>query len=460
MRCLLFAVLFLTCFSSMALDRFQVEGYVLPNGLQLLLKPAEKGHVSIRLVVGIGFDDFPCADKELPHLLEHLLFSGIDDSGEGGLEQQMQALGGEWNAFTSNTDTTFVIEAPAQNQRKVLDLLLNVLTHTQVNQANLDTAKRIVEREDGGHYSHLQRWLDKRDLGHTASSQLAVEMGLKCAERPEVDHLTLEQIESIHDNWYAANNMTLIIVGDLDKLLPAYLERTFGQLNAVDPSEHPPLASASEKAEPERTLVRGTLGDGAKLHLFFTEPDMGEQHDETWDLVKAYLDWALYSELRLDKGYSYGPWADREAFGDTGFLSLNADVDRDDVDAAVASVRSMLERLRMEGMDPATFARLQQASIAKQAWAVQGNSALADYYWGALNDYEDGRFEDPAKRTRGVSLDLANRAMRQLLTQPGYLRIEEPLVSYDELYEIGVALGVLVVLLIAWRWRVYKKRPL
>jgi len=459
MRCLLFAVLFLTSFSSMALDRFQVEGYVLPNGLQLLLKPAEKGHVSIRLVVGIGFDDFPCADKELPHLLEHLLFSGIDDSGEGGLEQQMQALGGEWNAFTSNTDTTFVIEAPAQNQRKVLDLLLNVLTHTQVNQANLDTAKRIVEREDGGHYSHLQRWLDKRDLGHSASNQLAVEMGLKCAERPEVDHLTLEQIESIHDNWYAANNMTLIIVGDLDKLLPAYLERTFGQLNAVDPREHPPLATISEKADPERTLVRGALGDGAKLHLFFTEPDMGEQHDETWDLVKAYLDWALYSELRLDKGYSYGPWADREAFGDTGFLSLNADLDRDDVDAAVASVRSMLERLREEGMDPATFARLQQASIAKQAWAVQGNSALADYYWGALNDYEDGHFEDPAKRTRGVSLDLANRAMRQLLTQPGYLRIEEPLVSYDELYEIGVALGVLVVLLIAWRWRVYKKRP-
>ncbi|MFY1665735.1 M16 family metallopeptidase [Pseudomonas sp. Pseu.R1] len=459
MRCLLFAVLFLTSFSSMALDRFQVEGYVLPNGLQLLLKPAEKGHVSIRLVVGVGFDDFPCADKELPHLLEHLLFSGIDDSGEGGLEQQMQALGGEWNAFTSNTDTTFVIEAPAQNQRKVLDLLLNVLTHTQINQANLDTAKRIVEREDGGHYSHLQRWLDKRDLGHSASSQLAVEMGLKCAERSEVDHLTLEQVETLHDNWYASNNMTLIIVGDLDKLLPAYLERTFGQLNGVDPTEHPPLATASEKAEPERTLVRGTLGDGAKLHLFFTEPDMGEQHDETWDLVKAYLDWALYSELRLDKGYSYGPWVDREAFGDTGFMSLNADLDRDDVESAVSSVRAMLEQLRKEGMDPATFARLQQASIAKQAWAVQGNSALADYYWGALNDYEDGRFEDPGKRTKAVSLDLANRALRQMLTQPGYLRIEEPLLSYDELYEIGLALGALMVLLIVWRWRVYKKRP-
>jgi predicted Zn-dependent peptidase len=460
MRCLLFVCLLLTSLSSMAIDRFRVEGYVLPNGLQLLLKPAEKGHVSIRLVVGVGFDDFPCQDKELPHLLDHLLFSGIDDSGEGGLEQQMQALGGEWNAFTSNTDTTFVIEAPAQNQRKVLDLLLDVLTHTQINQSNLDTAKRIVEREDGGHYSHLQRWLDKRDLGNSAGNQLAVELGLKCAERPEVDHLTLEQIEHVHDNWYAANNMTLIIVGDLDKLLPAYLERTYGQLNAVDPSEHPQLAAVSEKADPERTLIRGFLGDGAKLHLLFPEPDMGEQHDETLDLVRAYLDWALYSDLRLDKGLSYGPSADREAFGDTGFLTLNADLDRDDVDAAVAAVRGMLERLRKDGMDPATFARLQQAAIAKQAWAVQGNSALADYYWGALNDYEDGRFEDPAKRTRAVSLDLANHALRQMLTQPGYLRIEKPLVSYDELYEIGLGVLALIVLLIVWRWRAYKKRSL
>src|SRR3546814_334129 len=122
MRCLLLAVLLLGSLPVVALDRFQVEGYVLPNGMQLLLKPgSERGHVAIRLVVGVGLDDFNCADKELPHLLEHLLFSGVDDGGEGGLEERMQALGGEWNAFTSNADTTFVIEAPASNQRKALE---------------------------------------------------------------------------------------------------------------------------------------------------------------------------------------------------------------------------------------------------------------------------------------------------------------------------------------------------
>ncbi|NWD53116.1 insulinase family protein, partial [Pseudomonas gingeri] len=151
-----------------AFVRLQVEGYTLPNGLQLLLKPGTgRGHVAIRLVVGVGLDDFSCDEKELPHLLEHLLFSGIDGGGEGDLEDRMQALGGEWNAYTSNADTTFVIEAPAQNQRKVLDLLLAILTRTQLTDANINAAKQVVEREDGGHYSHLQRLLDRQDLGHT-----------------------------------------------------------------------------------------------------------------------------------------------------------------------------------------------------------------------------------------------------------------------------------------------------
>lgn len=458
MRCLLFACLLLGSFHCFALDRFKVEGYMLPNGLQLLLKPgSERGHVAIRLVVGVGLDDFSCADKELPHLLEHLLFSGIDASGEGGLEERMQALGGEWNAYTSNADTTFVIEAPAKNQRKVLDLLLELLTRTEFDDAAINAAKQVVEREDGGHYSHLQRWLDRQDLGHKASNQLAVELGLKCPERAEVDHLTREQLEKVRKGWYAPNNMTLIVVGELDRLLPAYLERTYGQLSPVDPTDHSPLPAIESKAALQRDLVQGWVGGGAKLHWLFPEPVLANQHDETFDLLKDYLDWALYSQLRLEHGLSYGPWSEREVFGGVGFLSLSADLERDDLPEAEKVLNDMKAGLLKNGLDAVTFARLQQAAIARQAWAVQGNSALADYYWSALGDYDNGRFANPAMRLQAVTLKQANQAMRQLLEQPGYLRIEKPLLSYDSLTWIaGGLLGLIVIVLLAWR--LYRKK--
>ena len=78
MRWLILTCLLLGSTPGFALDRNQVEGYLLPNGLQVLLKSGyERDHVSIRLVVGIGLDDFPCARRELPHLLEHLLFLSL-----------------------------------------------------------------------------------------------------------------------------------------------------------------------------------------------------------------------------------------------------------------------------------------------------------------------------------------------------------------------------------------------
>ncbi|GLH48395.1 M16 family metallopeptidase [Pseudomonas lactis] len=457
MRRLLLACLLLGSAHAFAFDRLQVEGYTLPNGLQLLLKPGtERGHVAIRLVVGVGLDDFGCEEKELPHLFEHLLFSGIDGGGEGDLEDRMQALGGEWNAYTSNADTTFVIEAPAQNQRKVLDLLLAILTRTQLTDAHINAAKQVVEREDGGHYSHLQRLLDRQDLGHSASNQLAVELGLKCAERAEVSHLTRDQLEKLRNEWYAPNNMTLIVVGDLDKLLPAYLERTYGQLDPVEPSEHRPLPEIQHTAASHRDLIRGWVGDGAKLHWLFPEPVLDDQHDETYNLLKDYLDWALYRQLRLKHGLSYGPWVEREVLGGVGFLSLNADLERENLPEAEQVLQDLKAQLLKDGLDPTVFTRLQQAAIARQAWAVQGNSALADYYWSAAGDYSNGRFSDPVKRIKAVSLAQTNQAMREAFQQPGYWRIEKPLLSYDALTWIGAGvLGLIILGLIGLR--LYRK---
>ena len=458
MRRLLLACLLMGSAHAFAFDRLHVEGYTLPNGLQLLLKPGtERGHVAIRLVVGVGLDDFRCEDKELPHLLEHLLFSGIDGGGEGDLEERMQALGGEWNAYTSNADTTFVIEAPAQNQRKVLDLLRAILTRTELTDAHINAAKQVVEREDGGHYSHLQRLLDRQDLGHTASNQLAVELGLKCAERAEAGQLTRDQLEQLRKNWYAPNNMTLIIVGDLDKLLPAYLERTYGQLVPVEPTEHLALPEIQHAAANRRDLIHGWVGNGAKLHWLFPEPVLDDQHDETYNLLKDYLDWALYRQLRLKHGLSYGPWSEREVLGGVGFLSLNADLERENLAEAEQVLQDLTAQLLKDGLDPAAFARLQNAAIARQAWAVQGNSALADYYWSASGDYDNGHFSDPVKRIKAVSLAQTNQAMRQLFKQPGYWCIEKPLLSYDMLNWIGagvlglIAIGVIGV-------RSYRKR--
>ena len=68
--------------------------------------------------------------------------------------------------------------------------------------------------------------------------------------------------------------------------------------------------------------------------------------------------------------------------------------------------------------------------------------------------YEDGRFANPAVRLQEVSLEQANVALRELLKDPGYLRIEKPLLSDDELvWGLGAVLGLLLLGLVVWQVR-------
>jgi len=219
--------------------------------------------------------------------------------------------------------------------------------------------------------------------------------------------------------------MTLIIVGDLDKLLPAYLERTYGQLVPVEPTEHLALPEIQHAAANRRDLIHGWVGNGAKLHWLFPEPVLDDQHDETYNLLKDYLDWALYRQLRLKHGLSYGPWSEREVLGGVGFLSLNADLERENLAEAEQVLQDLTAQLLKDGLDPAAFARLQNAAIARQAWAVQGNSALADYYWSASGDYDNGHFSDPVKRIKAVSLAQTNQANAPTLQAAGLLAHRE-----------------------------------
>ena len=92
MRRLLFACLLMSCAHAFAFDRLQVEGYTLPNGLQLLLKPGtERGHVAIRLVVGVGSTEVLAHSNKKIEKLED--FKGLKFRTAGAWAEVIQQVG-------------------------------------------------------------------------------------------------------------------------------------------------------------------------------------------------------------------------------------------------------------------------------------------------------------------------------------------------------------------------------
>ncbi len=199
-------------------------------------------------------------------------------------------------------------------------------------------------------------------------------------------------------------------------------------------------------AERQRSLTTGLFGESAVLHWIFPEP--AEADGATLDLLQAYLNDALYTELRVRRELSYGPWSERTAWANQGFMSLNADVERDQEKVTQQALKDLVDKIRHDGLDPQRFARIQRVARAQLAWSTPGNSTLADYYWGALADFDDGKFPDEDKRLARVSLTQANDVAQQLFKDEGYLRIEKPLLDDDRVYPLSALVALLLAVLV------------
>ena len=101
---------------------YDADYRVLTNGLGLVFKPrGEARNTAIRLVVNVGTHRFPCGKRELPHFLEHLLFTGTSTHTEAELDDLIEEQGGIWNARTEPEKTVYEIDIYSLAQEQQAD---------------------------------------------------------------------------------------------------------------------------------------------------------------------------------------------------------------------------------------------------------------------------------------------------------------------------------------------------
>ena len=135
---------------------YDVEHKVLTNGLRVILKARHGAHtVAFRVVVGVGQHDFECGWQEIPHFLEHLLFTGTSRYTEVGLDELIEQHGGDWNAYTYSEDTVYTLDIYGKYAMLGLDILHQIMTDSLLSSADVETSRGIVEREAGGRPSAI-----------------------------------------------------------------------------------------------------------------------------------------------------------------------------------------------------------------------------------------------------------------------------------------------------------------
>src|SRR5688500_17852362 len=129
-----------------------VRRTVLPSGLRVLTEaiPSMRS-VSFGVWVGIGSRDEAPEQAGVSHFLEHLLFKGTEQRTALDISAQIEAVGGETNAFTTKEYTCYYARVLDEDLPLAIDVMCDLVSHSVLDPADVETERGVILEEIAMH---------------------------------------------------------------------------------------------------------------------------------------------------------------------------------------------------------------------------------------------------------------------------------------------------------------------
>ncbi|MFW2176303.1 MULTISPECIES: M16 family metallopeptidase [unclassified Moraxella] len=237
--------------SKQASNRHQ---YTLDNGLKVIIKEDHRSPVVISQVwYNVGATDEPTESGGISHLLEHMMFKGTKNVSSADFERLIAKFGGSNNAFTSHDYTAYYEIFPANRLGLALELEADRMRNLQLNQSDFLSEQQVVmeerrQRTDDNPTARAYEQFSKMLYPTSPKGESVI------GPMTEIASIKLEQLKDWYNTWYAPNNATVVIVGDVkpEEAL-AQVKHYFGKLSPQPLPTRPSVTEQGFRGYQEQT---------------------------------------------------------------------------------------------------------------------------------------------------------------------------------------------------------------
>ena len=368
-----------------ATDGFLAHHYRLANGLTLIhqhVPTAPVVTVDIWTSAGAVAEPEPWAG--MAHFLEHMIFKGTDRLLPGQFDQVIENRGGITNAATSHDYAHFFISTAAADLPETLPCLAELLLNAAIPDEEFELERDVVLEE-------IRQSLDDPDgLGFQALLETAYQR--HPYGRPVLGYAegllerSPQEMRSFHRTHYQAENMTVVIVGDV--AWEPTLELVERHFDRFSPRLDCPLAEV--EAEPPITEIRRQelylpqIGS-ARLMMAWIGP--GTEHLRSaygLDLLSVLLAGGrtsrLVRELREERQLVQDIHGGFSLQRDSSLFTITAWLDPEHLDQVEAIIGDRLAELTAAPIKEAELLRYKRLLRNDYAFSTETTSQLAGLY--------------------------------------------------------------------------------
>jgi predicted Zn-dependent peptidase len=345
------------------------ERHVLDNGLRVLTAPLPQAQsVTCMVMLAAGSRYETPETNGIAHFSEHMFFKGTERRPTARqIAGEIDAIGGEFNAFTGKEYTAYYVKCAAEHRDVALDVLVDMLRNSRFDAEEIEREKGVIVEEMNMYFDTPRDY-----IGGVYEALLYGDqpLGWDIIGRKEtVRDATRDTFMSYLGEWYHPARMVVGIGGRLGEGLLGRITELLGDLPARDTGAPAPTAPS------ENGRVKVFTKQSDQAHLILGVPSFPLVHPDRYALqvlsnvLGGGMSSRLFTEVRERRGLAYYVFGVNHSYTDAGSLYAQAGVDINRIDEAVTTI---LRELRTVAAEPVPEDELRKAkNFAKGRFVLQ-----------------------------------------------------------------------------------------
>jgi zinc protease len=343
------------------------QKWILPNGLTIIVqedRSAPVASVQAWCATGSIYEDQHLG-AGLSHILEHMLFKGTKTRSTNQIAQKIQDVGGYINAYTSFDRTVFWIDVPKDGVSSALDILADAMMNSTLPPEEYQKEQEVIRREFAMGMDDPDRMTGLL-LFATAYQRHPYRFPV-IGELEIYNQLTQEQVMQYYKTRYVPNNLTFVVVGDVDA---EKVRQQLAELFKLYPEESlKPLFIPAEPPQLGRREVHQEFAtELTHLSLAWHIPELTNPDVPALDLLSTILGEGrssrLYRRVREEAGLAFSISAFSYTPGDPGLFGIDATVDPKKREAAEQLALRIVDEVKNAGVTTEELAKAKKIMLS------------------------------------------------------------------------------------------------
>jgi predicted Zn-dependent peptidase len=389
----------------------------LSNGIRVVSETLPKSRaLSIGVWVKVGARHEPKEIGGVSHFIEHMFFKGTQKRTARDIATEIDSLGGEMNAFTSQETTTYYVKVLDEHLATAIDILSDILLGSKFDPAEMEKERKVILEEIKGVEDTPDDYIHELFTGTVwADNSLGRPI---LGTKDTIKSLKHSDILTYIDNYYSPREIVISVAGNFEHArLIELLDSAFGKLlrSGISKQEAAPGFNRAVTVR-KKQLEQVQVCLGCK--------GLNYTHDDRFGIMALNtilgnsMSSRLFQEVREQNALAYSIYSYVTAYRDTGLLTIYAGTDPANTLQAIQLIVKELKKIRDEGITPAEEMRVKNQLKGNLVLSLESSNshmsriARQEIYFGKYLS-----FDDTIKAVDKLTAEQIKRIAQQLFTR-------------------------------------------